>query len=841
MNELAPRAAYTDGDVDTNRSNNPTLESIVAARYSRRHTLLGGLSAATMAVFGGALLSACGDDEDNTAPTVSAGENASTSSGRLVTLTGTANDEDGILSSSWTQVSGPTVTLSDPNSATTTFIAPSVAAATPLTFRYTARDFRGSGSSADSTVTVSPATLGFTAVPKNRNDVVTVPEGYTVAVLYALGDPIAAGVPGYANNGTDTNFAGRIGDHGDALHYFGLNAEGTGRSDSSSTRGLLAQNFESITPAYLHPAGPTNVGGVRPEAEALKEIEAHGVGIVEISSAAGAWSYNPASRYNRRITPSTPMDIHGPVRGSAYVRTAYSPDGTRARGTINNCANGMTGWGTYLTCEENWAGYFRRPAAESATRTAIGGVTAKSVAGLARYGVTSSTGNYGWSTVQVADPGNTLFRRWDARVDQAAPADGSGDFRFEPHQFGWVVEIDPYDPASVPRKRTALGRFGHEGACPGLFVSGRRPAIYMGDDARGEYLYKFVSATPWNEADAAESNATRLATGDKYLDTGTLYVARFDEDGSGDWLPLVFGQGPLTATNAAYPFADQADVLVNTRLAADALGATRMDRPEWTAVNPTNGELYLTLTNNNASGRPVNGTNAANPRHYDDPAQATDEDNDPNATRSQVGNPNGHIIRLRESGDTTEATTFRWDIFAFGAGSDLDPANINLSRLDATNDFSSPDGLWFGRRSNASGLVTPILWIQTDDGAYTDVTNNQMLAAMPGTVGDGGSVTITNQSSQGTGTQTTFVGRTPGTSLRRFLVGPVECEVTGIDSTPDGRTIFVGIQHPGEDGTPDAPTSSWPATQPSGVAPAGTRPRSGTIVITKNDGGVVGL
>ena len=339
-----------------------------------------------------------------------------------------------------------------------------------------------------------------------------------------------------------------------------------------------------------------------------------------------------------------------------------------------------------------------------------------------------------------------------------------------------------------------------------------------------EYLYKFVSATAWNAADATATD--RMATGDKYLDTGTLYVAKFNADGSGQWLPLVHGQNGLNAANTLYPFADQADVLTHCRLAADHLGATKMDRPEWTAVNPVNGEMYLTLTNN--STRTNANTDAANPRSYQDPPSAS------------YGNRNGHILRLREAGDTTEAVTFRWDVYAFGAGSDLDAQNINLSGLDATNDFSSPDGLWFGRASNASGQGNPLLWIQTDDGAFTDQTNCMMLVALPGQVGDGGARTVTNRNAAGaTTTQATIVGKTPGTALKRFLVGPVQCEITGVDSTPDGRTLFVNIQHPGEDGSIAALSSNWPASQ-SGAAP-GNRPRSATVVIQRNDGGVVGL
>lgn len=368
----------------------------------------------------------------------------------------------------------------------------------------------------------------------------------------------------------------------------------------------------------------------------------------------------------------------------------------------------------------------------------------------------------------------------------------------------------------------------HEGAAPGLFVAGRRPAWYMGDDAQNEYMYKFVSAAPWNAADAGGSD--HLAIGDKYLDNGTLYVARFDANGTGAWLPLVFGQGPLTPANPAYPFADQADVLANARLAGDALGATRMDRPEWAATNPVNGEVYMTLTNN--ASRTAATADPANPRAYSDPRL-----NKPPVT----GNANGHIVRLRETGDTTEATSFRWDIYAFGAGEDLDKGNINLSSLDASNDFSSPDGLWFSRPENAGGAGKALLFIQTDDAAYTDVTNCMMLVGQPGQVGDGAPRTVTNTQG-GTGSTTTYVGASPGTALRRFLVGPKECEITGIDTTPDGRTLFVNIQHPGEETTAGFPAtfpSNWPASQTDPAAVS--RPRSATIAITKDDGGVVGL
>ncbi|AQR73582.1 PhoX family phosphatase [Sphingomonas sp. LM7] len=815
MNDLTPTAfGYTDGDVDTNHSSTVTLNELAAQRLSRRQTLRGG-SAIVAATLGGSLLAACDSNavETDPAPTVSAGAAGTTSSGRVVTLTGTASSSGAVA---WTQTGGTAVALNGPTGNTVTFLAPSVTSATVLTFQFAASDGK-TAASATTTVTVNPAQLGFTAVAKNKLDVVSVPAGYSVQVVNRLGDPIAAGVAAYKNDGTDTNFAQRIGDHGDALCWFGLSAAGA-RDDLGSTRGLLVQNHENITQKYLHAAGAS--GSPRPEAEAIKEIECHGVSVTELNEGANrAWTVVQASSFNRRITPNTPMVFNGPVRGTDYLKTVYSPAGTAGRGTINNCANGVTPWATNLTCEENWAGYFRRSGDVARTP--------KETTALSRYGVSATAGgSYGWATVVAADGADTRFRRWDARATGASATD---DFRNEPNQFGWVVEIDPYSPSAAPRKRTALGRLGHEGAWPGLLVAGRKPAWYMGDDSQREYMYKFVSATPWVAADA---NATdRLAMGDKYLDNGTLYVAKFNADGSGSWIPLVFGQNGITAANPTYAFADQADVLVHPRLAADVVGATPMDRPEWTAVNPVTGEVYLTLTNN--SSRSITTTDAANPRHY----------NDPKGAAAQTGNPNGHVIRLRETGNTTEATAFTWDIYLFGAGVDLDAANINLSGLTADNDFSSPDGLWFGRSSNASGQGKPLLWLQTDDGAYTDVTNCMMLAAMPGSVGDGGARTITNTAVGGaTATQATRVGATAtAATLKRFLVGPVDCEITGVDTTPDGRTLFVGIQHPGDGGTVAAPGGHWPDSQATGTAGASVRPRSAVAVITKNDGGVVAL
>ena len=286
--------------------------------------------------------------------------------------------------------------------------------------------------------------------------------------------------------------------------------------------------------------------------------------------------------------------------------TKFSPDGSKTRGTINNCAHGTTPWGTYLTCEENWAGYFRRiVATDNPNRTA------KEIASFARYGV-AGTGRELWATV-TPDTDDNLYGRWNA-MKLGSSADGSDDYRNVANTFGWVVEIDPFNPHSTPRKRTALGRIAREGAWLGPVKAGEPLVWYMGDDSRNEYIYKYVSNKAWNPRDANGG----LAAGDKYLDDGRLYVAQFLPDGSGQWVELKFGINGITPSNPAYAFADQADVLINARLAADAAGATKMDRPEWGAVHPKNGEVYFTLTNNAAAQRPIAAVDAANPRFYND-------------------------------------------------------------------------------------------------------------------------------------------------------------------------------------------------------------------------------
>jgi uncharacterized protein len=708
------------------------------------------------------------------------------------------------------------------NPARRRLIASGVAGAASLSFM----SLTGCGNSSDSSAPSAPApapvappptgkatALGFPAIAKSLDDVVTVPPGYRASVLFRLGDPMTADTPEYRNDGTDTaaSFVNRAGDHHDGMHFFGMNAAGA-YDPNGSDRGLLCINHEAITPAFLHPNGVTSVAGVRTvNEEVLKELNVHGVSVIEVARSGSTWSVVRNSRFNKRVTTNTDMIISGPAARSSQMITRYSPDGTRTRGTVNNCANGYTPWGTYLTCEENYAGYFRRVAAtDNPTRTA------KELTSFARNGV-AGNGREGWATAVSADANDTTFSRWNTEK-RGASADGRDDFRNVANTYGWNVEIDPFNPTSTPKKRTAMGRFAHEGAWPARVVVGQPLVWYMGDDSRGEYIYKYVSTAVWDAADATRG----LAAGDKYLDDGKLYVARFNADGLGEWLELRFGLGTVTNTNTTYAFESQADVIINARLAADALGATRMDRPEWGAVDPFNGNVYMTLTNNNSTIRTLANADAANPRFY----------NDPRITgTAQRGNPNGHIIRWVEINSNPAAVAFSWDIFLFGARANTDARTINLSNLTAANDLSSPDGLWFGKNG--------ILWIQTDDGAYTDVTNCMLLAAIPGAVRDGGSVVVANTDGTATRSVTTYVGAQLGEAkLRRFLVGPKECEVTGLAESPDGRTLFVNIQHPGEDTAPNFTTRTFGSYWPDG---GNARPRSATIVITRTDGGVIGV
>ena len=666
----------------------------------------------------------------------------------------------------------------------------------------------GCGNDSDGSIPDEVQTeLGFTAIPADISPAVTLPAGYRATVLFAYGDPINESTPEFRNDGTDDpdSYQFRSGTGHDGMFYFPLPEFDSRNSD----RGLLCINHENIfiqralheertefdeeSQTTFFTGGPSvEADGNRPVGEVTRELFAHGVSVIEVErDENGDFQVVRGSSFNRRIHANTEMELAGPVRGSELTRTVFSPDGTRTRGTLNNCANGYTAWGTYLTCEENWHGYFRtdeeeRPRSKS------------------RYGV-DSTSNYRWETAGSEG----IYRRFETTPSGASATE---DYRNEANTYGWIVEIDPYDPNSTPVKRTTMGRFRHEGCWPSPAIPGQRLAFYSGDDAINEYIYKFVTAEEY------QRGATGLDA--SLLDSGTLYVARFNDDGTGEWLELSMSNPAL-----ASEFSDMADLLVNTRAAADLLGATPMDRPEWGAVNPANGEVYMTLTNNSTrvAGNPEEGQTAvdpANPRAYD-----SDDDGDPN------GNRNGHIIRWREDNDDVAATSFTWDIFLFGSRAGNRPEN--LSNLDESNAFASPDGLFFDVRTNRG-----VCWIQTDDSSLRDFTDNQMLAALPGVVGDGSAVT----SDQG---QSTFVGaELSPDQLKRFLTGPTGCEITGVDVTPDGTAMFINVQHPGGEGNREL-SNNWPlqgglATDTPNAVGNLARPRPATIVITRIDGGVIG-
>ncbi|RKG39691.1 PhoX family protein [Acinetobacter rongchengensis] len=647
-----------------------------------------------------------------------------------------------------------------------------------------------------------PEKLSFKPVAKNLNDIVTVPEGYEANVLYAMGDSINPAYAEWDDNNVPTglSFQFRSGDCHDGMSYFGLNSSTQKYDAKASDRGLLVMNHEYINPTFLHPKGATKVDGRRPEDEVIREVNAHGVSIIELKKDSKTQKVEIVknSVLNRRITAATVMDFGGIVAGSELVTTKYSPVAKQTRGTHNNCGNGYTPWGTYLTTEENYIGYFVRNKGDDAKRTAA------EIVALNRYGLKDgASSRYSWETAIGSLQEQDLYDRWNASVTANS---ATQDYRNGANTFGWIVEIDPFDRSQNPVKRTSLGRFAHEDCRASRLIEGENLAFYMGDDSRGEYIYKFVSDAKW---DAKDVNGGYRA-GDKYMNSGKLYVAKFNNDGTGQWIELAYGKNGLTNTNAVYPFKSQAEVTTFARLAGDAVGATKMDRPEWVAVNPENGEVYVTLTNNSNRGT-AHALDAANPRNYVDP-------------EGGKGNVNGHIIRFHEKDNKTTAESFTWDIYLFGAEAKM-ASNINLSGLNDNNDLSSPDGMWFDPRG--------VLWIQTDDGAYTDTTNCMMLAALPGKVGDGAKATTS------AGQETIVGAKVTDENLRRFLTGPKECEITGVTMTPDFKAIFINVQHPGEDSKSySTPTSHWPATQkdPNNKT---ARPRSATVVITRKDGGLI--
>ena len=568
--------------------------------------------------------------------------------------------------------------------------------------------------------------LGFEGIAVSSADTVAVPEGYTAKVLIAWGDPVSDG-PVFKQDATNTaaEQAQQWGMHNDGLVYFPIR---------KSERGLLVENNEYTDDVLLFNDGTANWTAEK----TTKSQNAHGVSVIEIRKrgrgASAEWQVVRPSRYARRITARTPITIGGPAAGDPRLMTSADATGRAVLGTFNNCAMGYTPWGTYLTCEENFNGYFRKTGAQTALE--------------ARYGINAAGAGYLWHTTDT---------RFSANEEPN-----------EAHRFGWVVEIDPFNPTSTPVKRTALGRLKHEGAWVQEAKDGR-VVVYMGDDEQFEYIYRYVSRLPWKQARRRGINP---------LDDGILYVARFNADGTGDWLPL-------TTDNPALAGWTLNDILINTRGAADLAGATKMDRPEWIDTFPKALTAFATLTNNTRRGTGANpGVDAANPR---------------------TPNTYGHIIRWWYSRDWTEPS-FHWDLFALAG----DPQQAAHGSTINGDKYGSPDGIYVA----PSGR----LWIQTDvsastinTGAYVGFGNNQMLCADPTTK-----------------------------ETRRFLVGPTLCEITGVFVTPDEKTMFVGIQHPGEAPTdtnnPANPkaNSSWPD------GAAGGRPRSACVVITKDDGGVIG-
>jgi secreted PhoX family phosphatase len=582
------------------------------------------------------------------------------------------------------------------------------------------------------TPTASGPLLGFKGIAPDAGDAVRVPEGYVARAFAPWGEAVgvAGNMPDWKDDGSNSaaDQAVQMGMHHDGLHYYPLDG---------SKRGLLVMNHEYTDDGLLHTDGMKTWSAEKTR----KSQNAHGVSVIEVQQGEGGrWEMVRPSRYARRFTAATPFAIGGPAAGHALMKTAADPTGRLALGTFNNCASGQTPWGTYLSGEENFAFYFR-----------------------------------------AGDNLDAHQRRWGLRKEPSYPWHTT-DERFdatkhpnEPNRFGWVVEIDPMDPASTPIKRTALGRAAHEGAWVAITKDGRA-VVYSGEDARFEYIYKFVSR---DKIAPGGARANR-----ELLDHGTLYVGRFDADGTGRWLPLVAGQGPLTAANG---FADQGEILIKARQASDALGGTKMDRPEWLAIDQKAGEVYCTLTNNSSRGQPnFPGVDAANPR---------------------ANNTMGSVIRWKEDGDF-DGTSFKWNLLVLAG----DPAN---TRAEAKGNikgdiFACPDGLVLDARG--------VLWIQTDahatqmyKGEFQNVGNNQMLAC----------------------------DRTTG-EIRRFLTGPTNCEITGATFTPDMTTLFINIQHPGEtpsdrsDPADPGKYSRWPDYKPGG------RPRSATVVIRRRDGGVIG-
>ncbi|MGE0849405.1 MAG: PhoX family phosphatase [Hyphomicrobiaceae bacterium] len=600
------------------------------------------------------------------------------------------------------------------------------------------------------------AGFAFREVTAEIDETHRVAEGYQADIVIAWGDPLADGLkPFDPRNLTGDEQAKRFGYNNDYIAFFPLDAQGT--------RGLLCVNHEYASPEVMFPGV-----GTRPDrndfatitpAHVAVEMAAHGVGIVEIALSDGRWRPVTGSPLNRRITAMTEMTVDGPAAGHARLKTTADPQGRKILGTMNNCAGGQTPWGTYLTAEENFHGYFwtedKGPDGKRKTR-GLGGAQQRS---YDRYGVPGNW--YSW--------GRTHDR---FNVDKEAN---------EPNRFGWIVEIDPSDPRSTPVKRTALGRFRHEGAEVIVNKDGR-VAVYSGDDAQFDYVYRFVSAGRYVAGDRAGNM--------RLLSEGALSVARFDDDGSVKWLPLVFGEGPLTPANG---FHSQADVVIDARLAADLLKATRMDRPEDVQPHPTSGKVIVILTNNERR-RPEQ-IDKANPRPQND---------------------FGHIIEMTAPDADHTASAYTWDMLVVCG----DP---RLAQVGARWHPETSASGWFAAPDNCTFDSLGRLWVATDQGSAWSKKTSKL---------DGLYALETE-------------GKARGLS-RLFFQTPVGAEVCGPCFTPDDETVFVAVQHPATDGVKDwkpfgrestfeDPATRWPDFK------ADMPPRPAVVAIRKKGGGKIGV
>ena len=599
-----------------------------------------------------------------------------------------------------------------------------------------ASGFVGSLFSGAAHAQAAQSSLTFTELKRIYDQTHHVADGYKAEVVAAWGDAMQAGQgPADVRNMTAADQANRFGYNCDFIGYMPL-PKGSQNSDN----GLLCVNNEYVSFNVMFDDLPDDgEGGVKMTAEQVALCNAAiGHSIVEIKREAGVWKIVQDSPMNRRITMDTDMALSGPCAGHELMKTAAHPEGKSARGTNYNCGGGMTPWGTILTCEEGAADVF-------------GGDPTKSphAAVLERYGF----------------DGSDYYGR--ARFDDRFNMDKEPN---EPHHFDWVIEIDPYDPTTTPVKRTALGRMAHEGATVVLNKDGKA-VVYMGDDANYEYVYRFVSDAAYEPANPASAK--------DILDVGTLSVAQFAADGSMKWLPLVHGQGPLTVENG---FADQADVLFKTRLAADALGATPMDRPEGVETNPVTGRVYANMTKNK---------------------QITAEKLNPVNTRPE--NFYGHIVEMIPPGGMGKdadhtAETYAWDLFVL-CGNPADPVHGAKFHPETSTDgwFVNPDYLTFDPKGR--------MFVATDGANDFDIADG-----------------IYGIDTEG-----------PARGLPKLLFAcPSGAEATGPCFTPDGTTLFVSVQHPAEDSdTLATATTLWPDFAEGGV------PRPAVVAIQRVDGGEV--